>query len=580
MNLRRFILFTVVSLLLVACPDARKSEATFTISLQPPVLTLRVTDTGSVKIIVNRSGGFAEAITITLEGETTGLEVGPLTITENEGDLKFRVTDAAKMGTSFPVVKAVAGTIPRSETLTLRVEKAVAKPTEITVKDNNGSRQVRQGFGDVILEVTGSNFERVTSFRVGDLEASILQQTASRLELNVAVPHAAPVGTKNLVLTTEGGDINVEGAVIVTPITAGPLGNDTAGVGTSDKPYRTLKQALTMTQGGDTVKLLNGVYNAASGEQWPTVTGGGLSPGPNIPTNIRIEGESLEAILEGPGAPSSIVALAFAGNGTAANLTIKNFAAGAFITTGDITLSNVRSEANEIGLAVGGGKVSVNGSEFTTNEVGILAVDDATLNITGGSSHHNTENGVTVGDGTATLNTNNFEVHHNSNGIFAASEATLMLENTKLYGNSQRGLEANEQAKATLKGSEFYNNGMGGLLFAGATLHVRGTHIHDNSSFGVYIEGEPTKIDFGTFTEPGNNKLENNAKVEGGTGGDQLLDVRVDRVTLGEIVFTVSATTFNGETIPPDVYPGNGVWPYLNSPYFSILGVNNVIQFY
>jgi hypothetical protein len=570
----------VLSFLLVACPDATKSVPTFTISLQPSVLNLRVTDAGSVKIVVNRSGGFAEAITVTLEGETTGLEVEPLTITEAEGTLNFRVTDAAKIGSSFPVVKALAGSISRSETLTLRIEKAVAKPTEITIKDNDGSRQVRQGFGDVVLEVTGSNFERVTSFSVGDLEASILQQTASRLELKVAVPHAASVGAKNLVLTTEGGNISAEGAVIVTPITAGPLGNDTTGVGTSDKPYRTLKQALSLTQTGDTVKLLNGVYNAASGEQWPSVGGGGLTPGPNIPTGIRVEGESLEAILEGPGVSSSTIALAFAGNGAAANLTVKNFAAGVFITTGDITLSNLRSEANEIGLAVGGGNVTVNGSEFKTNEVGILAVDEAILTIAGGSSHHNTENGVTVGDGTPTLTTNNFEVHHNSNGIFASSEATLILENSKLYENSQRGLEASEQAKVTLKSSEFYNNGMGGLLFGGATLQVRGTNIHDNSSFGVYIEGEPTKIDLGTFTEPGNNKLENNAKVEGAAGGDQLLDVRADQVTLGEIVFTVSATTLNGATIAPDVYPGNGVWPYLNSPYFSILGVNNVIQFY
>jgi hypothetical protein len=252
-----------------------------------------------------------------------------------------------------------------------------------------------------------------------------------------------------------------------------------------------------------------------------------------------------------------------------------------FITTGDITLGNLRAEANEIGLAVGGGNVIVNGSEFTSNEAGILAVDDGVLTITGGSSHHNIENGVTVGDGTPTLTTRNFEVHHNSNGILAADEATLTLENSKLYDNSQRGLEANESADITLKGCEVYSNGAGGLLFGGASLQVRGTTIRDNPSFGAYIEGEPTKVDFGTFIEPGNNRLENNAKVEGGgTGGDQLLDVRSDQVTLGDIVFTISATTFNGEKPEPDVYPGNGIWPYLNAPYFSILGVNNVIQIY
>jgi parallel beta-helix repeat protein len=571
----------ILSFLLVACPEATKSAPTFTISLQPPVLNLRVTDTGSVKIIVNRSGGFAEAIVVTLEGETTGLEVEGLTITENEGTFNFRVTDAAKVGSSFPVVKAVGGSISRSETLTLHIEKAVAKPTEITIKDNNGSRQVRQGFGEIILEILGSNFERVTALSVGDLTTDILEQTASRLELKVAVPHAAPVGAKNLVLSTEGGDISESGAVIVTPITAGPLGNDSTGVGTSDRPYRTLKHALTMVQSGDTVKLLNGVYNAASGEVWPQVAGANLTPGPNIPVGIRVEGEGVETVLEGPGVPTATVALAFAGNGAASNLTVKNFAAGVFITTGDITLSSVRSETNGLGLAVGGGKVIVNSSEFTANEVGILAVDDANLEVTGGSSHHNLEDGVRLGDGTPTLKAKDLAVHHNSNGILVAGGAKLTLENTTLYDNTERGLEANESADITLKGCEVYSNGAGGLLFGGASLQVRGTTIRDNPSFGAYIEGEPTKVDFGTFIEPGNNRLENNAKVEGGgTGGDQLLDVRSDQVTLGDIVFTISATTFNGEKPEPDVYPGNGIWPYLNAPYFSILGVNNVIQIY
>jgi ABC-type uncharacterized transport system auxiliary subunit len=68
----RLFSFILFSFLLVACPEATKSAPNFTISLQPPVVNLRVTDTGSVKIIVNRSGGFAEAIVVTLEGETTG----------------------------------------------------------------------------------------------------------------------------------------------------------------------------------------------------------------------------------------------------------------------------------------------------------------------------------------------------------------------------------------------------------------------------------------------------------------------------------------------------------------------------
>jgi hypothetical protein len=80
-------------------------------------------------------------------------------------------------------------------------------------------------------------------------------------------------------------------------------------------------------------------------------------------------------------------------------------------------------------------------------------------------------------------------------------------------------------------------------------------------------------VDFGTFGEPGDNDLRGNGP--NGTG-DQLLDVRPDRATLGDIVFTVSATKLNALAPVPDVYVGL----YLNAPYFSILGQNNVIQFF
>jgi hypothetical protein len=123
MNTKWLLLFIVTlgvfTLGLVACSETKKSAPDFTITLQPSVLDLRVTDTASVRIVVNRSEGFAEPVTITLEGETTGLEIEPLTISTNEGTLKFRVTDAAKIGTSSPAVKALAGSSPRTETLTL-----------------------------------------------------------------------------------------------------------------------------------------------------------------------------------------------------------------------------------------------------------------------------------------------------------------------------------------------------------------------------------------------------------------------------------------------------------------------------
>lgn len=578
---RLWLVLVVLALGLVACPQATKPPApTFTIRLEPAVLNLRVTETGVTKVIVSRAGGFAEAITVTLEGETTGLEVEPLTVTEGEGTLRFLVTDDAKPGTSFPVVKAAGGAVERSETLTLRVEQAVANVTEVVVKDNGGSREVRQGFGEARLVVSGSNLERVTSFGLGDLSVSLLEQSAARLELAVAVPHAAPIGTKDLLLTTEGGDVSVAGAIVVTAITAGPGGSDDVGAGTTESPYRTLTHALSLSQRGDTVRLLSGRYGAASGEAWPQVGAGGLEPGPNIPAGVRVEGESRDSVTLAGSAPSAAVALAFAGDGEAANLTLEGFAAGLFVTAGEVAIDELRAAANDTGLVASGGRVTVTAGEFAGGGLGVLAVGEAQLELLGGSSHDNDSDGVRLGDGAPSLSASGFAAYSNRRGLAASGEAAVLLEASTLRDNREQGLAGSERASVSCQGCEIYGNAGGGLLFGGASLRLRGTTIRDNPVFGAYIEGQPERVDFGNFTEPGNNVLRDNAAVEGAAGGDQLLDVRSDLPTVGAVVFTMRATTFNGVEPAPDIYPGNGVWPYLNAPYFSILGVNNVIQAY
>lgn len=578
--MNRFYLLLLMACLLMACYDKTQPEKTFSIRLEPAVLNLRVTEIGNVKVVLNRIGGFSDAVTVTLSGEKIGLTAAALTIPSGatEGTLSFQTGDTAKIGTSFPTVNAVGGLIAKTETLTLRVAKAIAEATTVILKGNGGSSQLRQGSGTIILEVDGKNLERISTIKLGDLEVILLPgRTSTHLELQTTVGHGANLGAKDLVLTADGGDTTRAGVLTVSPITSGSGGDDTTGAGTRDLPYRSLKNALSLAQAGDTVRLLNGTYNAASGESWPVINAKVLPP--NVPIGVRVEGESqIGTRLEGPGAASLTAGLVFAGAGGAGSLTITGFASGLFVTTGTVTINNVVVQTNSYGLGVGGGRVTVNGSEFKANGFGILVVDSSILELSGGSVHDNSEDGLKIGDGAPSLHAKDFELYNNTIGLAAASQAKIILERVKIHDNRDHGLKAVDQTEVKISGGELYANAQAGLWFSGKSLVARSSTIRDNVAFGVYVQSDPIKVDFGNFTEPGQNDIHNNGP-NGNT--DQIIDVRPDRSALGDPEsFTLNATKLNGVVPSADVYPGDGKWPYLNPPFFSILGKNNVIRVY
>lgn len=571
-------LFAVAGLvvMLTGCPSTEMLGPTFTLRLDPPTLTLRVAETGEVSVHVVRSGGFTEPVTVALMGNPAGLEAAPVTITKAEGALKIRATDVAQIGTSFLTVNAEGGGVEREETLTLHIGKAVASPTGVVIEDNGDSRQVRQGYGAVTLVVTGSNLERATGIALAGLEFEIEDQTATSVELTVAVPHGTPPGAKDLVLSAAGGDTTFASALEVTAITAGPAGDDAQGAGTTDRPYRTLTHGLSLSEADDTVRLLQGVYSADSGEVWPRFAGDGLEPGPNVPVGVRVVGErTVSVVLDGLDATDNRVGLAFAGDGGAEDLTVTGFGLGLFVTSGEIGLQRVSASGNGVGVGALGGKVTAVESEFAANTGdGVQALGEAALELTGGTAHHNKGDGVGVGYGSTTLHAIGFESHHNTNGIAAAGQTSVVIENAKLHDNLENGLEVLEEATASIAGSDLYANGQAGIWQGGKSLKVRGSTLRDNSNFGAYIVGKPERIDFGTFIEPGNNELRGNGHVG---AHDHLFDDRPARAAVeSPIIFTASATHIGGVLPEPDVYVG----PRFDRHGFTIVHANNVIQFY
>lgn len=564
-----FILALVMTL--TACRQAVKPEPTFTMTLKPAALTVRVTETGRMDLTINRSGGFADPVTVSLAGDVTGLEAEPVAIAGNEGSLHIRVTDAAEIGTSFVTVKAEGGGITRIEPLTLHVENAVARAIQVVREGDGGSRQVRQGFGIVSLVITGDNLERVTGVRIGDLEFETVERTAARLVLAAAVPHGASPGIKDLTLSAAGGDTVFPAALEVTPVTAGPFGNDANGSGTTEQPVRTLTRALSLAGTGDTVLLLDGTYSAAAGESWPPHVDAVSFP--NVPHAVHVTGQSADGvILDGDLARAGLV---FAGDGGAANLVIRGFQAGLLASEGEVDLIRIRAEGNAIGLAAIGGLATVMDSEFMNNAVsGIAAIFEAALELRGGSAHHNGGDGVTLLSGATVLHATGFASHHNRHGLNAAGSATVTLEESSLHDNQEHGLMIQGDATALVEGGEFYGNAQGGIWSEGKSLKLRGVTARDNGEFGVYVAGTPERIDLGSFFEPGENDLYGNGP-NGNSG--HLLDARPPRPTIeAPIIFTVSATHIGGVLPEPDIYVGL----HLDDLGFSVLGVNNVIQIY
>lgn len=193
--------------------------------------------------------------------------------------------------------------------------------------------------------------------------------------------------------------------------------------------------------------------------------------------------------------------------------------------------------------------------------------------------------GVTVGLRTAGEpgDDPHLDWYSNRVGLSAGNAAAVTLASGAAHDNSQYGLEASQSATLALTGVDVYGNALGGVYFGASTLTMRDSEVRDNPEFGLYVHGQPLRIDLGTFSQPGGNALHGNAALGSGSGGDQILDARPARGPLAineKIAFTASATTLNSQTITPDVYPGAGIWPYFGTPYFSILEQNNYIQFY
>jgi hypothetical protein len=443
--------------------------------------------------------------------------------------------------------------------------------------------QVRQGHGLITLEVTGDQLADIAVANLGSIGGDVILNNATAATIEFTIPHGAPIGWQTLSLTTGVGPATFPNALEVTPITAGPAGNDLTGVGTTEDPFRSLAHALSITDPGDTVMLLDGTYTSADGEVWPTL----------VPLGVGVRGESQAGTLL-DGQLAGVHGVILQDGSSVADLSVTGFNAGSG------TVENVRAYQNATGglIGVNTAQLTVNGGRFDQNGIGITGRDDAGLTMSGTQVDHNGNTGVYLRDG-ASLDDSGSTISENPYGIYASMTSSVSLDGTAVTGNTSRGLWVGNSAtataqestfdgnlygvwvsnfgellaeggsashnlrdgfffsnasSATLNGVEIHDNDddkLGGVCFSGIAafttgqLRLRDTSFADNC-FGIYTATEAAVFDLGTAVDPGGNTFVNSTNFH-------LYDNRPALGVPNGVVISVIGTTFSG------IEPSGGV---------------------
>lgn len=249
------------------------------------------------------------------------------------------------------------------------------------------SPSVRQGQINITLTITraAGGLASAGAFDMGDLTVrSQTGGTDTSLILRVSVPHGAPLGKRTLRVATSSGVVTIADVLDVTAITAGPTGLDT-NAGSAASPFLTLKQAMLVADVGDTVHLMDGIYNAKGGETWGYV----------IPDKLTIEGDSTAGtVIDGAGATNNPNGINASTSVTLKKLTLTHFyhgidmkAPSSTVTLQDVVLSGNSNHAIYVEQAATGSTVNITGKGTLIDQPGQTAINvynvpNATVNIT------------------------------------------------------------------------------------------------------------------------------------------------------------------------------------------------------
>jgi Protein of unknown function (DUF1565) len=232
--------------------------------------------------------------------------------------------------------------------------------------------------------------------------------------------------------------------------------------GTIDKPFKTIKKALTVVTSGQVINLLAGIYDAASGETFNY----------SVPNGVTIKANSNGVILQGG---SSQDAFEFLGAASVQYLTFKGFGtatatATAVAGTGDVSLVGLHFQS----LGLGGQQIGIwhsSNSKMLVKDCVFEGPHHSSIIVTGqkdGSIRPRlvVQGGSITGPAYssikgyyADLTISNLEEKNTGYGLYMSVAVSAVITGVKFGPNSIYGIASDGNGnKLKVRSSQFLNN--------------------------------------------------------------------------------------------------------------------------
>lgn len=250
------------------------------------------------------------------------------------------------------------------------------------------------------------------------------------------------------------------------------VGDDTAGNGSENAPWRTITQALRVATANTVIKLAPGTYSTETGEVFPLM----LKPGVAIQGDVANQGQGI--IIQGGG---QFLSRSFGGQ----NVTIVG-ANQAELTGVTVTNSNPRG----YGLWIESSNPVITANTFTGN----------------------TQDGVAVaGKGTPTISKNYFD-RNGANGITISGTSQAQVREN-IFVQTGFGINVTQSAAPMLVANRLQDNRAGIIVQAKATPILRQNLITNSKEDGLVAIAQAMP-DLGNATESGGNEFRDNKRYD------------------------------------------------------------------
>ena len=426
-------------------------------------------------------------------------------------------------------------------------------PADLSI--NPAGKTFTAGDAPVIFTATGSQSSPALTWTLDPPTAGTLSATTG-LSVQFTPPATvAAAVTAKLTAATTGGAVKATANLTINPVPsvyAEPVAGSDANDGSQAKPFKTLKQALSVVKANGTIILMAGTYDGASGETWNY----------KVPDKVTIKANSSGVIFATTTANTE--GLTFLGDGALRFATMNGFSQALTATKGAQTLVGVTihgTVGNQRGLAWNGAAAAtLTDCVFNTTGVAMWLTATASVNMTGGSLADPSDNviaqnqsqlslkTVDVSGGIMDLNQSSYaSLDHvtmhdvGSYAIYVRSGTPFLSINGGSFVNSshQANVVDNEGGSVVIDGASFNNDGtvVGGTggnvvirntsitgapsyglyIGSGMSFKMRNTYVAGNA-YGITISDASGGVDLGTASDPGGNTILDNRNYSNSSG--------------------------------------------------------------